>query len=232
MPNAGFEELAADGRTPKGWTIEIMPQGSAVVDADATDVLTGRRSLQIATADADGRRDGLFATDSGAGRGHVSRRTGLSPGRLQRRRSSRQVRGSLLCGWGDLAGCEPKSGRRRPTAASLRSDAVGSARRPPTGAAHRPFCENLDHCWATTAGNKSARRFPRRCGSTPFNCGSILPPPTPDWAKRETAYIVEGGKEETRLLSYFVGIDNAFQHMRGGGGRGSSTIRRPSAARR
>ena len=43
-----------------------------------------------------------------------------------------------------------------------------------------------------------------------------LPPPTPDWAKRQTPRIVEGGQEKTPGRVYFVASSPEFRNARGG----------------
>ena len=214
-PNSGFEEVTADGRMAKDWTAQIAPQSGVRVETDTTIFLKGRRSLKVSVPKSD-----TSVTVS-------SRPVSVEGGAAYLFTIAFRQEGFNSTGKADYGG----------VSAYAWGQWMDEKQQPIGGQFILPFSYgpspwDLRDAFQRTPANARIVKFgvyvsngsQRQTGKTipstvwvdNVQLRKYLPPVTPDWAKGEAARVVDGAAKETRVLSYFVGIDDVFNNMRGG----------------
>ncbi|MBI4023848.1 MAG: hypothetical protein HY360_02640 [Verrucomicrobia bacterium] len=199
-PNPDFEEVAEDGRAPKDWTAQITPDSGATGETDPAVFLKGNRSLKI-----DVPKSGAQVTASSSPIPIEGGTTYLF---------SIALRGVPTYPWIQWLDENQKSvgncNFHCPSAPSW--DLRDAFKQAPANARFAQI--------GFTVGNDgqkpNGKNEPVTLWIDAVQFRKYLPPPTPDWAKGETVRVVAGGKTDTRVASYFVGIDDTFQERRGG----------------
>jgi len=228
VPNAGFEEVTDNGRSPNPpWTAPIAPDSGITVSTDSTVYIKGQHSLKVFVPKSDTnvsassplipvepdatylfsiafRQEGFNAS------GKPSDYAGVS---------------SYAAGqWLDIAQKQVGSFIVQFPYGPSQWDLRDAFKQAPANAR-----------WArvgVTVLNNSQKQMGKTIPSTVWvdavQLRKYVPPATPHWAKGETTRVVEGGMQDTRVLSYFVGSDDSF-NMRGG--TWSHTVNDPQAER-
>lgn len=216
-PNPDFEDLGTNSQ-PTGWTLSAPNPDTVGMALDNRIVLSGQKSLRIESSGltsayltvasssipvekggiymfaAAFRQEGFNITgqrDQYAGVSSYPRLQWLTPDGREAGNStiiSRFPYGPSA--WDLLDALEPA-----PTnAASVRIEFVMSN-------------DSLKH---------AGKAIPATLWVDAIQLRRYRPPPTPDWARGETARSVDGSFVNSPLQSFFVGIDDNCSHMRGG----------------
>ncbi|MCG2661382.1 MAG: glutamine amidotransferase, partial [Kiritimatiellae bacterium] len=227
-PNANFEEVAEDGRTPEAWKAQIPADRDATVASDATVFLKGKRCLKISVPRSEARVEAnspsipveggatylfsiAFRQEGFNSTGERSRYEGISSyARIQWLDDNKQSVGqstALPFPYG-------------PSRWDLR-DAFQPA---PTNAR----LARIQIVVSNGSQKHSGKTVPATLWVDAVQLRKYTPPPTPDWAKGESLRVVDGAATDTRLLSYFVASDDTFRSR---GGTWSRIVTDPQAER-
>ena len=213
VANAGFEDAQTNG-LPAGWHAVVQGAG-AEVSRDDTVRLIGKASLRIATASASSAQVRSDPIPVQAGHAYLAsavvRQEGFNtlPGYQNRFQG---VSSWWSVEWHDeggrVLGSQSCSMPYGPMPWRV-SDVFARA---PVAAASAVF--------ALSVGNNSLRESGTNVPSTAWvDCVQLSeyhPPPTPAWALGETARIVEGGPDMSRIRAHFVASSPEFVNSRDG----------------
>ena len=214
-PNPGFEKSAADGLHLESWSVQASVGADAACDSSRS--IEGARSARLSSP-RDGTNASLVSADipvEGGCRYLFSMafrqegfNTGGEPDKFGGVSSGAEVH------W--LDGARRELGKSSaisrfpygPSGWNLR-DALELAP-PNTKLARIRFWVSND------SAKHSGKAIPSTLWVDAAQLRKYLPPPTPDWAKGETARVVDGAVTNTRVKAYFAASDSAFGLYRGG----------------
>jgi len=216
VPNPGFESLAADTGLPEGWTVQASAGGGTAAASDGQVPLEGARAfrLEVTAAGAWIRASSARITVEGGAVYLFSvafRQEGFNP--TGGADTYAGVSSHPAVHWFDAAGQQVGGSTvvsrfpYGPCAWDLR-DALERA---PAQARSARILVTL----SLDAKAQSGQAIASKLWLDAAQLRHYRPPPTPDWARGETARNVDGGIAENRLLSFFVGSDEQF-HSRNG----------------
>ena len=222
VPNADFEEMAAGNPLPQGWTVQITPDKGATATADTAVFLKGRQSLRLDVPKSMADNKPAVVVSSAA--------IPVAPEALYLVSFAFRQEGFNSTGepnhyegvtanphleWLD----EKQNSVGRSAILSqfpygpCRWDLRDAFEPAPANARFAQIVVSVTN-GALSHGGKNV---PATLWLDTIQLRRYLPPATPEWAKGETARIVDGGMvADQRMQSYFVGCDDAFSNMRGG----------------